>query len=200
MSLKTRSVVVSTIAAVACLFAVASASALTVSPTGVYSADSTNTRLALSSNGQALTCSDSLISTTIAANGTGTVASGNARYTGCNNAILGAFTVTQTSAWSLTTTLLGTTSSPRGVALNVTVPTSGVSVAGAGCTFYLSGTVVLLKAITALPATITGASVISSSLRIDRNSGGFNCLFFPVGLASVYSGDYTLSRGATVSG
>lgn len=192
---KFRGLMAGIIACVAFLVAASSASALTVSPTGNYTVESGDTQLTLTSNGQALTCDLSSIVANIAANGTGTIPTGNVTYSGCNNSLLGRFTVTQTAGWSLVTTL-----SAGRLDLVVTVPSGGVSISGAGCVFEVAGTVTLSKAIGALPATVADAAVSSSSLRITRNNGGFTCFAFPVNLAATYTGGYDFDRSATVSG
>lgn len=198
MRSKTRGAIVSAFALVAFLFAASSASAaLTVSPTGGYTATSGTTTLGLSSNGQSLTCSASSIGADMAADGTGTIRTGSVSYSNCRNTLLGAFTVTQAADWTLATTLAS-----GSLTLRVTVPTDGVSLAGTGCTFWLGGTVDLVASISGLPATVrTGLVTRNSTLRITRNNGGILCFNFPVGLsAPTYGATYDFNQAATIDG
>ncbi len=85
------------------LFSLASAaSAITVSPSGAYNANSVgNTLLTFTSNRRVLTCTASRISATVDSTGAGTSTAGSTVYSGCSNGLLGAFTVTQTSNWDV---------------------------------------------------------------------------------------------------
>jgi hypothetical protein len=209
MSRILRSAFVAVLALVAVATVTSAASALTVAPAGTYTAASGTTTLGLDSNGQSLTCSSSSIAATINSDGTGTVPAGSAVYTNCNNALLGPFTVTQTSAWSVRVVLLA--GPPRGIALVVTVPTNGVRLlSNSGINILLAGTVTLLITVTlatGLPLCATGvagASIqrgipsISSTLAITSSN---STALFPIGLrASRYSATYDLSRLATVCG
>lgn len=201
MRFSIRAALIATLSLAAFVAAASSASALTVSPTGAYTALSGTTTLRLASNGQTLTCTRSSISATIGSTGSGSIPTGGAVYSNCTNPLLGTFTVVQNTGWTIQVGLLATT--PPGVSLTVTVPAGGVTISGPGCAFRVSGTVTLLTTVAGLPATITPSTplpVIASNLRIDGNNGGPLCGFFPVGLAANYGGTYNLNRNVTVSG
>ncbi|MDO8184184.1 hypothetical protein Q5424_00355 [Conexibacter sp. JD483] len=179
----------------------ASASALTISPSGAYTATASgSTVLTFGSNGQRLTCTGSTIAATIDSAGVGSSASGTTRYSGCTNALLGAFSVTQSSAWDVNVIL---TAGPL-VGLTVTVPARGVTITSGSCSFTARGTVTVGHEYTgsALPITVAVTdlfSVLSSSLVVDSVSG-CSPLLTTVGLAATYAGSYSLNRAATVSG
>ncbi|MDO8184183.1 hypothetical protein Q5424_00360 [Conexibacter sp. JD483] len=175
----------------------ASASALTISPSGAYTATATGaTVLTFGSNGQRLNCTASTIVATVDSAGVGSSASGTTRYSGCTNALLGTFSVTQSSAWGVNVIL-----TTGNVGLAVTVPARGVTITSGACSFTASGTVTVSRAYAALPAAVAVTDVFpttSSALTVDSVSG-CSPLLTTVGLAATYSGSYTLNRAVTVS-
>ncbi|MDO8184185.1 hypothetical protein Q5424_00350 [Conexibacter sp. JD483] len=205
MSKALRSALIGLVASISLFGLAASASALTISPSGAYSATSTGaTVLTFGSNGQRLNCTGSTVSATVASNGVGTSAAGTTRYTGCSNALLGAFTVTQSSAWGVNVILAA---GPL-VGLEVTVPARGVTIASGSCSFTATGRVIVGHDYSrdtpalVLPVAVRVTdvfSVLSSSLTVDSVTG-CSPLLTTVGLAATYSGSYTLNRAVTVSG
>lgn len=199
MSRILRGALVAALSLLAFSVAASSAQALTVSPTGNYTFESTNPQLSLSSNGQQLTCSLESFVANMAADGTGTVPVNSASFSGCWNRLLGTFTVRQPANWSITTTL-----SAGYVRLTMTIPASwpdGLNVQGSGCTFMVAGTLTLsARPFMNLPTFINDYAISGSSLRITANNGGFTCFVFPTGLTVVSSGDFDLDRSMGISG
>lgn len=198
MSKALRGALIGLVACVSLFGLAASASAITVSPSGAYTATATgSTVLTFSSNGQRLTCTGSVISATVDSTGAGSSAAGTTRYSGCTNALLGSFTVTQTSNWGVSVVLTSGL-----VGLRVTVPAGGVRISGGSCSFTAAGSVTVGKAVAALPAALTTTDVfstLSSALTVDSVSG-CSPLLTVLNLAATYSGSYSLNRAVTVSG
>lgn len=200
MSFRIRGAAVAVLAALACLIAGASASALTVSPSGTYSATSGTVTWRSASNGQALTCSRSSRSFTVAADGFGSAAAGSTIFTSCGNPLLGMFTFVQTVAWPVQVQLHA---SPLGVGITWTIPTDGLEIGAPGCTYWVGGSIVSRASAAALPAAITPSTpvpIVSGSLAVTRNNRGPLCAFNPVGLAMAAGATFFTNRTMTVSG
>jgi hypothetical protein len=201
-----RAVLVAALSLVALAGASSAASALTVSPTGNYTFTAQGaTDLALGSLGAGgvLECQSSIAGGTVGSDGRGSLSS--VVYNDCDNGVLGEFLVIQSvSPWLALVILLSVGGRPAGIALLVEVPTEGATIYSheLGCSFTVSGWVVFLLAISALPHTITTGLVIpaiDSELIVD-SSEGICQLFIPEGLRGIYTGSYSISRSATVSG
>ncbi len=177
----------------------ATAGALTVSPSGAYSDLATGSVvLSLTSNGQRLTCTGMLFSYTIDSSGVGTSAAGTTRFSGCTNALLGAFTVTQTSAWSVNIILAA---GPL-IGKRITIPAGGAQITSGSCSYTVSGTIVIGRAYAALPAAVAVTdvfTVLSSSLTASSIVGCSPLLIVNQLLAAINAG-YKLNRAFTVSG
>jgi hypothetical protein len=177
------------------------AAALTVSPTGVYSHVSASTHIwTFTTTGQAFTCTASSGSLTVAANGSGSSAAGNALFGGCTSGIWGPATITQLKTWPMQVQ-----QTPNGggvkVSLAFTVPTAGIKVVIAGCTLTLNGTIQLSRSFgSPLPATITSSDALSvtRSLTID-SAVGCSPLIASVGQGLTGTGTSSISRNMTIS-
>lgn len=196
MSRTFRGALVSALSLFAFIGTAAAANALTISPTGNYDigAPPLGVSFSLTSNSQALNCADLTLGANIAADGTGSIPLGRVAASGCTNSLLGSFTLTQESAWSIAM-LLG---SGR-IAVNVTIPTSGLKFTATGCTFWMEGTTSFQQSVARLPAVVGALTGGGAILRISRNSGMI-CFAFPVGLAAIFAGDFALNRDMTISG
>lgn len=125
--------------AAASFIAAPGALATTVSPTGNVTATSSSTSFNDTNAGQRVNCTASTIVDNLAASGSSTIALGNASFTGCTNALLGTFVVTQKAAW--TNSITYTAGSPNTANLSITVPTGGVELRSSVCDFTAGGTV-----------------------------------------------------------
>jgi len=204
MSKMVRGCLIGILACLSLLTAAQAAGALTVSPSGAYTAASRgSTLLTFASTGQSLTCTSSQIGATISSNGSGTSPAGSFDARGCSNVLLGAYTITQTSAWRVNVLRTALTDGRALVGLDMTIPTGGVQIRNSACTYTLSGTINLGRLFTGpLPVTIMVVdtfSVLSSRLTTD-SAPGCSALITVVGLTSTYTGTYSLNRGLTVSG
>lgn len=200
MSKMVRGCLIGILACLSVLTAASAAGAITVSPSGAYTAASGTTTLSFASNGQVLTCTSSAIGATISSDGNGTSPTGSAVYNSCTNALLGTFTVSQRSAWTVRV-LLATVSGGVLVGLDVTVPARGVLISAGSCLFTVSGTVNVGRTYAGLPVAVSPTdrfTVLSSALTVDSVS---NCspLLTVVGLRGTYAGTYTLNRAVTIS-
>ncbi len=184
-------------AALVALACAASASALTVSPSGDYLLETTSFEWRQTSNGQQVACGMNQLALELDSRGVGEAPAGTGVWSGCSNSLYGAFTLTQVADWPVTMQL---TASPFKLAAVVQVPASGLQFSVAGCTFWVEGTFELVAAASSLPATVATASILSSSLRISRNNGGFTCFAWAAALAVTFMGEYDVDRTMTVSG
>lgn len=177
-------------------FSSASALALTVSPSGSYI--STGARpvvFTLTSNRQAITCIHSQKEMSLASNGTGSVATGDAMFADCTNPLFGSFTLTQQSAWSVVTSLGSGT-----VSQTFTIPASGLEFRAMNCTFWIQGQFVKSRSVPSLPAVVDDSVATSSSLRVSRTSTSLCTPLASASLAIVYTADLVFATPMTVSG
>jgi hypothetical protein len=184
-------------AALSVLVASGSASALIVSPASGYVSGASNVTYTLPSSGEVVTCASESKVMTFTRDGTGAVALGNARFSGCSSPLLGSAGVTQTAAWSFRTTLLA--GPPLGLSLDVAIPSSGIEFVFAGCTFAIGGSYTKLQAIGTPPATIGPTlPVTASSLTITSASGPLCGSIATVGLTVEYRAELGLAGGPQI--
>lgn len=178
----------------------ATASALTVSPSGAYRTAGGAVLFRLSSNGQAVSCPSSRLPFTVAADGTGTLTAGTAVFNSCNSGVYGAFVFTAVSDWAVAVQL-ATTRSGTQITLGYTIPTAGLNVRVIGCDIWLSGTLQYAATSTgALPLTLPTTTIFSATttaLTVDRTT--CTPIFTVPGLAATLTGSYTLDRAITIS-
>jgi hypothetical protein len=136
---------------------------------------------------------------TIGAAGTGSAPGASFAATSCTNPIFGSVTAVQTGTWTVSIVLVAGLLA----GLQLTIPTTGLTLTGGSCLFTLNGTITWGRAYSGpLPIVVSTAhafSVLSSRLTIDQNNGGC-ASYAPVGLTGTWSSSYTLSRSMTLSG
>lgn len=159
--------------------------------------------------GPTVTCTQSRVSDAVNADGTSTIAVGNATFgPTCRESILGSsVTVTQTAAWTnRITALLNGSGQITGIQVDFVLPARGVRLDATGCSFYVQGTQsVLIPVSTPVtpPALVSVSSLPFGSATLGltiRSPSGILCGAIGIsdGLASRFAGTYALSP--TVSG
>lgn len=186
-------------AALTCAVGASPASALTISPATTYATTSAGTTFTAPSTGQRLTCRASQKPMPLSAAGTGTITAGNASFSGCTNALLGAFTLTQTAGWNVAVVWLGPPAAPSGAALQLTLPSNGLTLSAPGCSLTIGGTYTKLVPVTTIPPVTTSSFAASGGGLSITSSSGATCSFlFPAGLALTVAETLTLSQAMTI--
>lgn len=193
----------------AVLIASTGAAALAVSPSGSYTATSTNLAFTLDSSGQRLACTSASISATLSSNGLATAPPGSLTFSGCSNPLLGTFTITQTRTVTAQVVLAPIDATRNLVGLRIVVPLDAmgrgafVIRASGGCSFEGSGSGTIGNSYPVpLPTRIgTTDPFTYLDMRIVLlNVSNCSPLLVVNGLTGRFSGGATLSRGLTVSG
>ena len=190
-----------------------SAHALTATPTSLTGLAGSTTLRANPIGGGSIdaTCGASSISGTVANTAAGVVTAptsipvGSAFFTSCTLSGVN-LTVTQTSAWNGTVTVLaGTGSTITGVQLRVAIPRGGVSLTSAsGCNFTVSGSrTILTTSLTTLGAgtaliTTSPATAANLTLVVDSTNQSLACAAakIGVGVTGTFLGTYSLNAGS----
>lgn len=181
--------------------AAASASALTVSPTGGNQLSAGPVTLTVAGTGQSLRCRTVAFDLDLARDGTGT---SGATFTDCRHATFGDFGIVS-GEWSVKVTLrslrTGELNIGTLIGFELTSPRGGIVVGNGICVFSVGGTVVLGHQYreTTLPITASTTdewAVLSSTLAIIEQRG----CGFTVGTRVTHDGPYTLGRGLVIDG
>lgn len=198
MMFRMRGALAAILAAGVCLLGGAPASALTVSPSGTFTAASGTFTLRQASNGQQLSCSSLFMPFSLAGDGIGSIAAASLLAGNCASAVYGTYVWTQLVAWPVVVQ-----HQPSRVEVVWGVPGDGLRIAYPGCTYWLTGSFATSAAAPSLPASITTSTslpVAASRFVVGRNNGGPLCGFHPVGLTATVAATFWLSRALTVSG
>jgi hypothetical protein len=170
-----RSLAVAAAACAIALIGAGSAQALTLSPTGVQTGEGQYWNFDYDSHGLVFVCDDMTVPVDFAADGTGTVAAGSARFG--STCWSDRTTAVQTAAWSVRTALTGSA-----VELTLTIPAGGLQLTPSGCTYTVSGSVTFSAPYTSLPATVDTFAPSGGGLTIDWTNRGFGCYIVQLGL------------------
>lgn len=181
--------------------AAASASALTVSPTGGNQLAAGPVTLTIAGTGQSLTCRTVAFDLDLARDGSGT---SGATFTDCRHATFGEFGIVS-GEWRVQVTLrslrTGELNIGTLIGFELTAPRGGILVGNGICNFAVGGTVVLGHQYreTTLPITASSTdewAVLSSTLALTEQRG----CGFTVGTRVTHDGPYVLGRGLVIDG
>lgn len=199
MSRRVRGALIGVAAACAALGSAGTATALTVTPAGSYSAGAPGSlSWRLVSTGQTTPCDGSLLSFTLASDGRGSIPAGGVSFTRCS--LSAYWSYQQAAPWPIEVVL--SPASPSGVQIGWiwTIPRGGLRVGSPGCSGTAGGQITFAKSFAGpLPIAVTTTNVltaVSSAVTIDSA----NCPLLAVGLSVTFAGSYGFSRALTVAG